>query len=747
MVCFSSPEAKELKMEQIYAAPPSALFSLRTLGTIALTLCALLFGKPATAGDSPWSRINGVPARAVQQAGTAPSQPSAVSSVQSQLNAGLSVQNQFSVSPSAQADSDTTTTRFDIEISLEADPQTDSDRMPYETVIHRFNESVYQSTNGAHRIRTVRIHRNSASANETDVVWRIRTHDSETGAACWPSAHLSGYGKPGKRILMCENFGLNLLRAYPNKGGDTFAHEWGHYAYGLYDEYQNGNNDWRDYSVRTTTPLNIDTPSNPSIMHSQWDATNALDNDVDLKWLEFSTDKTAPFNNRHTHPALELTIGNIDNINVGTQFNTNAQYRGWGESGWETLTRNTTWDILMLRFGRMHFPDLVSVSPSPPDLGVAELPAADLTRCAVSMNANDCAITQDVANVTPPDIIWVGDGQGEEDLTIIELLIDRSGSMGGPAITNAKSGAKLLVDALGDGESAIGVASFASNFSQDFTSTEITAENSQSVKGAAQAAIDTLSAGGGTSLYAGALSALDELENSQLNGRKILVLLSDGAAGDAHRHQEVIDAFLRAKVPIYALCYGDCESDVGLKDKLAELAQQTGGDLFFSPTTNSDVRGIFANILTRASNTLLLSESSAPLPTSGSIVEPINIDDTLGNALIAVNFRGAAADVQLTLRSPSGQEDTGVTFDCTTSASETSCTAFLDETVIGTHQYGEYSLVADNATNNAIDLQVLVSANPTTGDTYDVKVDFSTGGEVVTYPVGVTVRAAVVKGG
>ena len=46
-----------------------------------------------------------------------------------------------------------------------------------------------------------------------------------------------------------------------------------------------------------------------------------------------------------------------------------------------------------------------------------------------------------------------------------------------------------------------------------------------------------------------------------------------------------------------------------------------------------------------------------------------------------------------------------------------------------------------------LDLRVLASANPTTGGTYDVKVDFSTGGEVVTYPVAVTVRAAVVKGG
>ena len=108
----------------------------------------------------------------------------------------------------------------------------------------------------------------------------------------------------------------------------------------------------------------------------------------------------------------------------------------------------------------------------------------------------------------------------------IELLIDRSGSMSGQAIANAKSGAKLLVDALGDGESAIGMASFASDFSQDFVLTGIPAGDPQDVKGDAQAAIDTISASGTTALYDAALSALDELENSQLNGGKILILSS-----------------------------------------------------------------------------------------------------------------------------------------------------------------------------------------------------------------------------
>ena len=712
-------------MEQIYAVPPSAPSSLRILGTIALTLCALLFGKPATAGDSPWSRINGVPASAVQQAGTAPPPPSAVSSVQSQLNAGLSRQNQLGVSPSVQADSDGATARFDIEISLEADPQTDEEKMPYETVIHRFNESVYQSTNGSHRIETVRIYRNKARTKDADIVWRI-SRDVYTAEDCWPNAHPGGHGKPAKRIQMCENFKAatersDLLHRNPKAGGDTLAHEWGHFAYGLHDEYEGKSADCPNENQdkdSCSRPLKGDIPSVPSIMNSQWRATDLDGRDFDLEYLEFSTDKTVPFNSPRG------------------PNNTNAQYRAWGASGWETLMRPTFLDVLLgISFERKFYLDLLTLAT----------PLLDPDCQKEAANALECALTQETTNVTLPDIIWVGDDQGEG--TVIELLIDRSGSMGGQPIANAKSGARLLVDALGDGESAIGVASFASGFSQDFTLTAIPVGDSQSVKGDAQSAIDTLSAGGGTSLYAGALSALDELENSQLNGRKILVLLSDGAAGDAHRHREVIDAFQRAQVPIYTLCYGDCNSNDGLKDKLAELAQQTGGDLFFSPTTDSEVKSVFANILARASNTLLLSESSAPLPTSGSIAEPINIDDTLGNALITVNFRGAEADVQLTLRSPSGA-DTDVTFDCTTSAGETSCTAFLDETVIGTHQYGEYSLVADNATNNTIDLRVLASANPTTGDTYDVKVDFSTdgdGGDVS--DLGVTVRAAVVKGG
>ena len=189
--------------------------------------------------------------------------------------------------------------------------------MPYETVIHRFNQSVNQSTNGAHRIGTVRIHRDSARANEAGLVWKINTDDRDSGQGCWPNAHLGGFGRPGTRILMCEIFvasDIDLLRHRPNAGGDTLAHEWGHYAYALPDEYRG--------SVQSSQvaywPLASDTPSVPSIMNSSWCATNrSTDADADLKCLEFSTDKTRPFNRPYRAKQHQRAIPIVGRTRLG----------------------------------------------------------------------------------------------------------------------------------------------------------------------------------------------------------------------------------------------------------------------------------------------------------------------------------------------------------------------------------------------------------------------------------------------
>jgi calcium-activated chloride channel regulator 3/4 len=133
---------------------------------------------------------------------------------------------------------------FDITISLDSNPQgddnyrvkdgaNDAEQRAYEERIEEFARAVYQSTNGAHKIGRVTIFREGAQTNRVDVIWYENCPDRNKG----PRADPSGFGKAGKRIWMCTNWSGSSLMPDPKGSGYTLAHEWGHYAYGVYDEY------------------------------------------------------------------------------------------------------------------------------------------------------------------------------------------------------------------------------------------------------------------------------------------------------------------------------------------------------------------------------------------------------------------------------------------------------------------------------------------------------------------------------
>ncbi|MBE7074803.1 MAG: VWA domain-containing protein [Clostridiales bacterium] len=123
--------------------------------------------------------------------------------------------------------------------------------------------------------------------------------------------------------------------------------------------------------------------------------------------------------------------------------------------------------------------------------------------------------------------------------TDIVLILDRSGSMAGSAITNLKEGAKAFVDIITqatggtiDGEiqggSRIGVVSFADIGVQD---TQLITSSSD-----LKTAIDALSAGGSTNHEDAFTKALDLFDDVSTNA-KVMVMFTDGfttTGGDAN---------------------------------------------------------------------------------------------------------------------------------------------------------------------------------------------------------------------
>ncbi|MDW8145466.1 MAG: carboxypeptidase regulatory-like domain-containing protein [Roseiflexaceae bacterium] len=115
---------------------------------------------------------------------------------------------------------------------------TPQQRAIYEDMFRSFADAVFEMSNGAHKLRNVRIVFDPALRPQANVHWVEH---------CWPNAHISGYGVSGLRILMCDKFTDNngvvvfdYLNASdgPEQGGYTLAHELGHYYYSLYDEYR-----------------------------------------------------------------------------------------------------------------------------------------------------------------------------------------------------------------------------------------------------------------------------------------------------------------------------------------------------------------------------------------------------------------------------------------------------------------------------------------------------------------------------
>lgn len=579
---------------------------------------------------------------------------------------------------------------FDITISLEANPQgdddwtiddgtNDADQRAYEDRIKEFANAVYQSTNGAHKIGMVTIYRDGALANSVDVLWNENC-DADHG----PRANPSGFGVAGKRIWMCTNWSGSSTMSTSKGSGYTMAHEWGHYTYGLYDEYAQEQCDAADIAAGTCwegTPRGTDTAAIPAIMNNQWEAVQG-----DADYLEFST--------QNIHPYRDDSTG------------TNAQKRVFGESAWETLTRDSATDPKFSWLPtRTQYTTLTA--PTDPDWIVNDDESSALSEL---------------------DIRWVGD-------QLIDLSIDVSGSMGGTPLANAKTGANLLIDQIQPG-TALGVSSFATNVVRNFAITDIP-DPDTGVKASAKSAVNGLNASGLTSMYDGLIFSLNDLQAFDPNRTGIVYLLSDGGDNDSSATESsVISAYQAAGVPIIAFAYGSFAPT----GTLLNLANSTGGAFFQSPTTLPEIQVALLSAEAKFSDNVLLSSSKNSVP-AGVTTWTIPIDSTLASVLINLSYTGNQSDFSFSLLKPDGT-DSGVIFNCEGS---TSCSAALDETFFATNGYGDYQVLLSNNIGTSQDVTALVSAMPFGEETYDIAVDFSS--STVNYPADMAIQATVTKEG
>lgn len=574
---------------------------------------------------------------------------------------------------------------IDVTISLHSSPTTDAERAPYESIIEYFADGAFETSNGMHRIGRVNIYTGSDFADKADIVWIEKCiRDTDTSS---PHTDLSGRAVEGWNINMCDvidiplAFDVNYLESDERQqdGGYTLAHEWGHYFYGLYDEYRGD----PSYDVHFHMPHSTDEPVPNSIMNDQWNARGG-----NYEWLNFST------------------VMSYEKSGGGTRET--AQYRVYGASGWETLARPTSNDP---RNGprqslpeRIHYPELASVAPGDNEDSTIDLP--DSPRSDLN-------------------IVWIS-----EDVTS-QVVIDHSGSMSSEnKMENAKTAAKLLVDLAAIDSTTIGIIKFNDDVTVVQPLTEI---DSQVTKDAIKAQIDTIQPDGFTAIGDAAQKALDDLlAFGAEDTNRIVYLLTNGQSNTGTDPLSVIPAYQAAQVSLYTFGYG---SDVN-QDTLQKMADDTGGEYHFSPTSLAEVTQVFQDVQQLTSSTIGVTTGSTQVGTSTPSSFPIHVDPTLSRLDIAVTYQGSPSAVDLTLLDPNGNPSGAA--NCSPSGTETLCLFSMDSPI-----EGSWTLQAI-ASSQDIDLTYRASGSGENVITFAASVTSLTG-DMIQYPEPIVLLATLGK--
>ncbi len=498
------------------------------------------------------------------------------------------------------ADDLSATSPVDVVISLYNDPDGDNDmatqdeRTPYEKIIGYFADGMFEASNGVHQLRKVRIYRNSRFGDKADIVW------AGSGGPC---ANPSGRGTAGQHIYMYDLFSSTDFLADDSGyqgGGYCLAHEWGHFAYGLYDEYVGSDtaHDSADHMPHTT-----DVPVANSIMNYQWGAVGG-----NYEWLNFSV--------AFEDPAVDFTV--TKNC---------AQWRMWGASAWEVLVRSTADDpknsTNSTRAARIRWTDLAGAAPVAPAYYSLNLPSSDARSLL--------------------EIIWMAD-----EVTY-EIVIDHSGSMCGDKLSNVKAAATLLADRMVLGAS-VGIIKF--DDSVTVIQPVITLDD-ETVRTSVKEKIAEIECDGWTAVGDAANQALSELQGfGDATSNKVVFLLTDGQSNSGVEPSSVIPAYQGAQIPIFAFGYGYDADEVSLR----AMAEQTGGKYYYSPTTLADITQVFSDANQQVASSVGISSGTSSVAPGALASHTLTVDASMASLSVAVSYTGALGSATVSLFDPNGTQ-------------------------------------------------------------------------------------------
>jgi hypothetical protein len=465
---------------------------------------------------------------------------------------------------------------FQLDISLFNHPNASAKQL-YEEVLQQFSYAVYEMSNGGHIIQTINIYMDGYHGLDADIVWvdelfksfakpgGILNKSEKIYIADTLSYGVDTNGVPGTPVDY-----LNGSAETRRQLGYILAHEFGHYAYVLYDEYVGS-------ATSSTEPgiaLATDTPVNNSVMNNQWLAVGG-----DFNWLNMST--------------------------PGNYESDTAQGRVWEESAWDLLDNSLAQNPLPANISSENgyifyeaFNPTYSRAPSIIDGWIKR-----------ELDAN--GEHPDAANV---NFRWYN------NKVEMDLVIDISGSMAGDPLANVKMAAHNFVDIIdidrqtGTNYPSLGITTFDHVVNANYMNlSEITPLYNLTP---VHALIDGLTDGGYTAMYDAAVASCNKLNNYSTTtneiGFKLAFLLSDGQDNrSGNTPGSVTVLFQNSNIPLHTLGYGY------INPVLNTLAEDTGGFHHVNLVGADAVTAAFTSAFEYAKNNIEippdLSDVSAPI--------------------------------------------------------------------------------------------------------------------------------------
>jgi VWFA-related protein len=251
----------------------------------------------------------------------------------------------------------------------------------------------------------------------------------------------------------------------------------------------------------------------------------------------------------------------LSTITKGTEFN-------------RFSTKSTTLDSIALIYNQVDaatFPRIVSLVTVTDNAGYI----------VEKLDENNFEVHEDNVRELPIEVIELTDGGIGIN---VALVIDRSGSMEGQPIADAKQAASTFVGLMQINDKSAIVS---------FSNTVRTDHMFSSNKDSLIAAIADIKAEGKTAVFDAVIHAV-YLMNDDIQNRAI-ILLTDGADNSSmHNYQEALIACLSNEIRVFTIGLGLTRNS-NEEVLLTDLANETGGVYYYSPTS-SDLGEIYRMI-------------------------------------------------------------------------------------------------------------------------------------------------------